>query len=85
MRESPDSKAISDDISEMEEMIDGYIAFAAGRVMKPRKTIAIDVVVKRLVTQAHKSHKFDITLSPVKDEIPAFQCVEMLFNVLFQT
>ena len=29
MKESPDSRAISNDISEMEEMIDGYIAFAA--------------------------------------------------------
>ena len=72
MRESPDSKAISDDISEMEEMIDGYIAFAAGEGDEAPQDIAIDVVVKRLVTQAHKSHKFDITLSPVKDEIPAF-------------
>ena len=72
MRESPDSKAISNDISEMEEMIDGYIAFAAGEGDEAPQDIAIESMLKRLITQAHKSHKFDITLSPVKDEIPAF-------------
>ena len=56
----------------MEEMIDGYIAFAAGEGEEAPQDIAIELVVKRLVTQAHKSHKFDISLSSVKDEIPAF-------------
>ena len=56
----------------MEEMIDGYIAFAAGEGDEAPQDIAIKLMVKRLVTQARKSHKFDITLSPVKDEIPAF-------------
>ena len=84
MRESPDSKAISNDISEMEEMIDGYIAFAAGEVMKPARH-SYQVMVKRLVTQARKSHKFDITLSPVKMKFRRSQCVEMLFSVHFQT
>ena len=72
MRESPDSRAISNDISEMEGMIDGYIAFAAGEGDEVPQDIAIELVVKRLVTKAHKSHKFDIILSPVKDEIPTF-------------
>ena len=72
MRESPDSRAISSDISEMEEMIDGYLAFAAGEGDEAPQDIAIELVVKRLVTQARKSHKFDIILSPVRNEIPAF-------------
>ncbi len=72
MRESPDSRAISNDIREMEEMIDGYIAFAAGEGDEDPQDIDIEFMVNRLVTQAHKSHKFDIIFSPVKDEIPAF-------------
>lgn len=72
MRESPDSIAISNDIREMEEMIDGYIAFAAGEGDEAPQDTAIELMMKRFVTQAHKSHKFDITLSPVTDEIPAF-------------
>ena len=72
MKESADTKAISSDISELEEMIDGYIAFAAGEGEEAPQDMAIETLVKRLVTQARKSHKFDISLSPVKDEIPAF-------------
>ena len=72
MKESADTKAISNDIIELEEMIDGYIAFAAGEGDETPQDMAIEVVVKRLVSQARKSHKFDINLSPVKDEIPAF-------------
>ena len=29
-------------------------------------------MLTRLVTQAHKSHRFDIILSPVTDEVPRF-------------
>ena len=72
MRESPDTTAISNDISEMEEMIDGYIAFAAGEGDEAPQDISIELVLKRLVTQARKSHKFDIILSRVADEIPMF-------------
>ena len=72
MTNNEDTKAISSDISEMEEMIDGYLAFAAGEGNETPQELAVDELLSRLVTQAHKSHKFDITLSPVKDEIPAF-------------
>ena len=72
MTDNEDTKAISSDISEMEEMIDGYLAFAAGEGDETPQELAVDDLLKRLVIQAHKSHKFDITLSPVKDEIPAF-------------
>ena len=43
MKESADSRAISNDISEMEEMIDGYIAFAAGEGDEAPQDIAIEV------------------------------------------
>ena len=72
MTNNEDTKAISSDISEMEEMIDGYLAFAAGEGDEAPQELAVDELLNRLVTQAQKSHKFDITLSPVKDEIPAF-------------
>ena len=72
MKESADTKAIINDVSEMEEMIGGYIAFVAGEGEETPQDIAVDTLLERLVTQAHKSHKFDITLLPVKDEIPIF-------------
>jgi len=72
MKDSADTKAIGSDISEMEEMIDGYLAFAAGEGDEAPQEIAIDEMLDRLVTQAHKAHKFDITLAPVKDNIPVF-------------
>src|SRR6056300_1583848 len=72
MTNNEDTKAISSDISEMEEMIDGYLAFAAGEGDEAPQELAVDELLNRLVTQAQKSHKFDITLSPVKDAIPAF-------------
>ena len=72
MKDDADATALSSDISEMEEMIDGYIGFAAGEGEEQPQEVAIDAVLERLVTQARKSHKFDITLTPVKDEIPTF-------------
>ncbi|MDA0357843.1 MAG: ATP-binding protein [Proteobacteria bacterium] len=72
MKDSADTKAIGSDISEMEEMIDGYLAFAAGEGDENPQDIAIDEMLDRLVTQARKAHKFDIALSPVKDDIPVF-------------
>ncbi|NCW31440.1 MAG: hypothetical protein EBV87_07545 [Alphaproteobacteria bacterium] len=72
MKDSADTKAIGSDISEMEEMIGGYLAFAAGEGDENPQDIAIDEMLDRLVTQARKAHKFDIALSPVKDDIPVF-------------
>ena len=72
MTDNEDTEAISGDISEMEEMIDGYLAFAAGEGDETPQELEVNELLKRLITKAHKSHKFDITLSPVKDDIPAF-------------
>ncbi len=72
MKENADTKAIVSDISEMEEMIDSYLAFAAGEGEELPEDLAIDTLLNRLIAQAHKSHKFDIILLPLKDKIPAF-------------
>ena len=60
MKETADTRAISDDIREMETMIDGYIALAAGGGDEVSEEIAVDKLLQRMVEQARKSHKFDI-------------------------
>jgi len=72
MTANDDTKAISSDIHEMEDMIDGYITFAAGGGEEaPQETSVIDLL-QRMIKQTQKSHKFNITLQPVKDDIPLF-------------
>jgi two-component system osmolarity sensor histidine kinase EnvZ len=72
MKETADTRAISDDIREMEMMIDGYITFAAGGGDEASEEIAVDKLLKRMVDQARKSHKFDIALTLSKTKIPKF-------------
>ncbi len=72
MKETTDTRAISDDIREMETMIDGYITFAAGGGDEASEEIAVDKLLKRMVDQARKSHKFDIALTLSKTKIPKF-------------
>ena len=72
MKETADTRAISDDIREMETMIDGYITFAAGGGDEASEEIAVDKLLKHMVDQARKSHKFDIALTSSKTKIPKF-------------
>ena len=72
MKETADTRAISDDIREMETMIDGYITFAAGGGDEASEEIAVDKLLKHMVDQARKSHKFDIALALSKTKIPKF-------------
>jgi len=72
MKETADTRAIGDDIREMETMIDGYITFAAGGGDEASEEIAVDKLLKRMVDQARKSHKFDISLTLPKTKIPKF-------------
>ena len=72
MKETADTRAISDDIREMETMIDGYITFAAGGGDEASEEIAVDKLLKRMVDQARKSHKFDIALTLSKTKVPKF-------------
>ncbi|MEK9745922.1 MAG: ATP-binding protein [Candidatus Puniceispirillum sp.] len=72
MKETADTRAISDDIREMETMIDGYITFAAGGGDEASEEIAVDKLLKLMVDQARKSHKFDIVLTLSKTKIPKF-------------
>ena len=72
MKETADTRAISDDIREMETMIDGYITFAAGGGDEASEEIAVEKLLKRMVDQARKSHRFDIVLTLSKTKIPEF-------------
>ena len=64
MNSHPDAKAIGNDIDEMEEMIDAYLAFAAGEGEEQPQETDVAGLLERLVEQAQKTHKFDISFTP---------------------
>ena len=68
----PDAKAIGNDIDEMEEMIDAYLAFAAGEGEEQPQETDVAALLERLVEQAQKTHKFDISFTPTTAPLPAF-------------
>ncbi|MBT6416524.1 ATP-binding protein [Candidatus Puniceispirillum sp.] len=72
MEDNDDHKAIRQDIDEMENMIDGYLSFAAGEGEEPTVEVEVDKMVSRLVSQAAKSHNFDISFEAPDPAIPPF-------------
>ena len=72
MDDNDDQKAIRQDIDEMEEMIDGYLSFAAGEGEEPTVEVEVDKMVSRLVSQAAKAHNFDISFEAPDPAIPPF-------------
>ena len=72
MDDNDDQKAIRQDIDEMEEMIDGYLSFAAGEGEEPTVEVEVDKMVSRLVSQAAKAHNFDISFEALDPAIPPF-------------
>ena len=72
MQTHPDAKAIGNDIDEMEEMIDAYLAFAAGEGEEQPQETDVSSLLERLVEQAQKTHKFDISFSPSNEPLPDF-------------
>ena len=68
----PDAKAIGNDIDEMEEMIDAYLAFAAGEGEEQPQETDVAGLLERLVVQAQKTHKFEISFTPPSAALPAF-------------
>ena len=72
MEDDADHKAIRQDIDEMEDMIDGYLSFAAGEGEEPTVEVEVDKMLSRLVSQAAKAHNFDITFEDPDPAIPPF-------------
>ena len=72
MKDDDDHKAIRQDIDEMEEMIDGYLSFAAGEGEEPTVEVEVDKMLSRLVNQAAKAHNFDISFEEPDPAIPPF-------------
>jgi len=72
MDSHPDAKAIGNDIDEMEEMIDAYLAFAAGEGEEQPQETDVAGLLERLVEQAQKTHKFDISYTLPPAPLPAF-------------
>jgi two-component system osmolarity sensor histidine kinase EnvZ len=68
----PDATAIGNDIDEMEEMIDAYLAFAAGEGEEQPQETDVAALLERLVEQAQKTHKFDISFTPSTAPLTAF-------------
>jgi two-component system osmolarity sensor histidine kinase EnvZ len=72
MDSHPDAKAIGNDINEMEEMIDAYLAFAAGEGEEQPQETDVAALLIRLVEQAKKTYKFDISFTSVSIPLPPF-------------
>ncbi|WP_438997128.1 ATP-binding protein [Candidatus Puniceispirillum sp.] len=72
MEDNDDHKAIRQDIDEMEDMIDGYLSFAAGEGEEPTVEVEVDKMLSRLVSQAAKAHNFDISFEAPDPAIPPF-------------
>lgn len=72
MQTHPDAEAIGNDIDDMEEMIDTYLAFAAGEGEEQPQETDVSALLARLVEQAQKAHKFDISFTPPSEPLPAF-------------
>lgn len=72
MQTHPDAEAIGNDIDDMEEMIDAYLAFAAGEGEEQPQKTDVSALLARLVEQAQKAHKFDISFTPPSEPLPAF-------------
>ena len=72
MDSHPDAKAIGNDIDEMEEMIDAYLAFAAGEGEEQPQDTDVAGLLERLVEKAQKTHKFDISFLPITAQPPVF-------------
>lgn len=72
MQSHPDAEAIGNDIDDMEEMIDAYLAFAAGEGEEQPQETDVSALLARLVEQAQKAHKFDISFTPPSEPLPAF-------------
>ena len=72
METHPDAKAIGNDIDEMEEMIDGYLAFAAGEGEEQPQETDVAALLERLVEQARKTHKFNISVVSPSYPLPPF-------------
>ena len=72
MQTHPDAREIGNDIDDMEEMIDAYLAFAAGEGEEQPQETDVSALLARLVEQAQKAHKFDISFTPPSEPLPAF-------------
>ena len=72
MQTHPDAKEIGNDIDDMEEMIDTYLAFAAGEGEEQPHETDVCALLARLVEQAQKAHKFDISFTPPSEPLPTF-------------
>ena len=72
MQTHPDAEAIGNDIDDMEEMIDAYLAFAAGEGEEQPQETDVSALLARLVEQAQKAHKFDISFTRPSEPLPAF-------------
>jgi two-component system osmolarity sensor histidine kinase EnvZ len=84
MMESEDVDAIRADLSEMEDMIDAYLSFAAGEGEEPSQETRIDSMLERLVRQTAKTHKYDISFKMPDEELPAFLVRQKAIGRAFQ-
>jgi two-component system osmolarity sensor histidine kinase EnvZ len=55
MMNNPDTEALKDDVTEMEQMVEGYLAFARGEGNEPMATTDLTGLLKTIVRDATRS------------------------------
>ena len=84
MAEGDDVEAIRTDLTEMEDMIDAYLAFAAGAGEEAPSEIDVVKLLTRMVAQADKTDDVSISLTPPLDAIPPVQLRSQTIQRAFQ-
>lgn len=72
MKDGDDADAIRTDLAEMEDMIDAYLAFAAGEGEEAPAEVDISQMLETMVAKAAKSHGYDISFAPPTVAPPPF-------------
>ncbi len=70
MKKSEETEALEADIAELEQMIDGYLAFARGEGEEASVTTSIPQMLRQIVSQYERSHPGRLQLSEAGSDIP---------------
>ena len=72
LKKTPEIDELSKDISEMEAMIETYLAFSRGEASAPPQPADIKQLLRDITEQLQKSHPQQLSLIFTEDEIPDF-------------
>ena len=73
MPQSSETDALDKDISELEQMIDGYLAFAKGEGEEQAVRVQLDVIVAQMISQSEKLQTGRMTWQPPETDVPEME------------